>query len=139
MKRSSQRSGRAATLALAMAAAFPVALRRPERRTGRGQPPAPDPSKAAPPTVYSNPRAKADDPRIGLKGGLYDAAEAAWGMQQVATLAQAAWIFTRRQCHGEQRADDPEPPPDQPAAAAGGRGGRGAGRSVRLHQFRPGI
>ena len=43
-----------------------------------GQPGAAPPSNPAPPTVYSNPRAGADDPRIGLKGGLYDAGEAAF-------------------------------------------------------------
>jgi hypothetical protein len=37
-------------------------------------------------TVYSNPRAASDDARIGLKGGLYDAGEAAFGMQRIATL-----------------------------------------------------
>ncbi len=34
----------------------------------------------------SNPRAAADDPRIGLKGGLHDAAEASFGMQRIASL-----------------------------------------------------
>jgi hypothetical protein len=37
-------------------------------------------------TVYSNPRASSDDPRVGLKGGLYDAAEAAFGLQRIASL-----------------------------------------------------
>jgi hypothetical protein len=37
-------------------------------------------------TVYSNPRAAADDPRVGLKGGLYDAAEAASGLERIASL-----------------------------------------------------
>jgi hypothetical protein len=46
-------------------------------------------AKTPPPpasTVYSNPRASADDPRIGLKGGLYDAGEAASGLQRLASL-----------------------------------------------------
>jgi hypothetical protein len=34
----------------------------------------------------SNPRAPADDPRIGLKAGLYDAGEAASGMERLASL-----------------------------------------------------
>src|SRR5580693_6197359 len=42
-----------------------------------GQPVSPAPS---------NPRAPADDPRIGLKGGLHDAAEVAWGMERVVSL-----------------------------------------------------
>src|SRR5437660_12547941 len=33
-----------------------------------------------------NPRSGPDDPRIGLKAGLYDAGEAASGLQLVATL-----------------------------------------------------
>jgi hypothetical protein len=42
----------------------------------------------APPasTVYMNPRAAADDPRVGLKGGLYDAGEAAFGLERLASL-----------------------------------------------------
>src|SRR5580693_9069829 len=42
-----------------------------------GQPVSPAPS---------NPRAPSDDPRIGLKGGLHDAAEVAWGMERVVSL-----------------------------------------------------
>ena len=37
-------------------------------------------------TVYTNPRAAADDPRIGLKSGLYDAGEAASGLEKIASL-----------------------------------------------------
>jgi hypothetical protein len=37
-------------------------------------------------SVPVNPRAPADDPRIGLKGGLYDAGEAAFGLERVASL-----------------------------------------------------
>src|SRR5215472_6478488 len=42
------------------------------------------------PSVFTNPRAPSDDPRIGLKGGLNDAGEAAFGMQRIATLAKPA-------------------------------------------------
>ena len=38
------------------------------------------------PTVFVNPRAESTDPRVGLKGGLYDAGEAASGMQRIASL-----------------------------------------------------
>jgi hypothetical protein len=38
------------------------------------------------PSVFSNPRAPADDPRIGLKAGLYDAGEAAFGLQRIVSL-----------------------------------------------------
>src|ERR1700683_1697460 len=36
----------------------------------------------------SNPRAPADDPRIGLKPGLYDAGEAASGLERLASLSK---------------------------------------------------
>jgi hypothetical protein len=83
-----------------------------------GQPGAAPPSNPAPPMVYSNPRAGADDPRIGLKGGLYDAGEAAFGMQRIATLPKPP---------GFAPGTDPTAAaaPAQPAPdAAGGRGGR---------------
>src|SRR5947209_16206039 len=38
------------------------------------------------PAVPTNPRAAADDPRIGLKGGLYDAGEAASGLERLTSL-----------------------------------------------------
>jgi hypothetical protein len=41
-------------------------------------------------TVYVNPRSGPDDPRIGLKGGLYDAATAMSGLQLVMTTPKPA-------------------------------------------------
>jgi hypothetical protein len=38
------------------------------------------------PSVYMNPRAGADDPRVGLKAGLYDAGEASSGLQRLVSL-----------------------------------------------------
>ena len=38
------------------------------------------------PSVPVNPRASSDDPRVGLKAGLYDAGEAAFGMERLASL-----------------------------------------------------
>ncbi|HXA51585.1 MAG TPA: hypothetical protein VNV86_14810 [Candidatus Acidoferrum sp.] len=38
------------------------------------------------PAVATNPRAPSDDPRIGLKGGLYDAGEAASGLERLTSL-----------------------------------------------------
>src|ERR1700693_5219868 len=44
-------------------------------------------TKAPPPaTVYSNPRASTDDPRVGLKAGLYDAGEAVFGLEKLASI-----------------------------------------------------
>src|ERR1041384_5336281 len=79
------------------------------------------PPNAAPPSVYSNPRAGADDPRIGLKGGLYDAGEAAFGMQRVVTLPKPTGFAPGSDATATT--PPPEPPPEQ-GVAAGGRGGR---------------
>src|SRR5882672_235771 len=65
----------AATTSLTLCVLFPVLC--------AGQPSAPA-SSGTP--VLSNPRAPSDDPRIGLKGGLYDAGEAASGLQRIGSL-----------------------------------------------------
>jgi hypothetical protein len=44
----------------------------------------------APSTVYSNPRAASSDPRVGLKPGLYDAGEAIFGLEKLASLPKPA-------------------------------------------------
>jgi hypothetical protein len=62
----------------------------------------------AAPALYTNPRAGADDPRIGLKPGLYDAGEAASGMQRVDSVAKPP-VF------------DPPPPPEPPEGTPGRR------------------
>src|SRR4030095_9106081 len=95
----------------------PERLRRPH--------PTPRPPRRPPLRFSPTPRAAADDPRIGLKAALYDAGEAALGLQRVATLpkpsgfAPGDFIPT----------PTPEPPPEAAGAAAGagggGRGGRG--------------
>ena len=43
-----------------------------------------------PPSVYVNPRSDSSDPRVGLKGGLYDAGTAILGMQLVLTTPKPA-------------------------------------------------
>ncbi len=78
--------------------------------------PQPDPSKAAPPTVYSNPRSGPDDPRIGLKPGLFDAGEAIFGLQKIASLQKPPGFAP------DPNAPEPAPPANPPA---GGRAGRG--------------
>ena len=60
-------------------------------QTPATQPPAPQKKTAAPPKVIdtgvsTNPRSGKEDPRVGLKGGLYDAGEAAFGMERLASL-----------------------------------------------------
>src|SRR5580658_2054088 len=61
------------------------------------------PTNVPPPPVYVNPRAGSDDPRIGLKGGYLDAADAKSGLELLTSIPKPA-IF------------DPPPPPTPPGA-----------------------
>jgi hypothetical protein len=49
-------------------------------------PKAPVPPKVIDTGVSTNPRSGKDDPRVGLKSGLYDAGEAAFGLERLASL-----------------------------------------------------
>jgi hypothetical protein len=77
------RLSRAVTIALAVSFALLCA-----GQAGSPATAAPQATPAAPPpsTVFTNPRSGPDDPRVGLKGGLYDAGTAAFGMEMVITL-----------------------------------------------------
>jgi hypothetical protein len=91
----------------------------PAQPGGRAQP---DPSKALAPKVYSNPRSGPDDPRIGLKPGLYDAGEASFGLQKLASVPKPPGFAA------DSNAVTVAAPPAMPAAEnapAAGRGGRG--------------
>jgi hypothetical protein len=66
-QRTSRFSRSAVTISLALAASYPVLC------AGQSQ-------------VLSNPRSSSDDPRVGLKAGLYDAGEAASGLERIASL-----------------------------------------------------
>jgi hypothetical protein len=87
----------AATISVSLCVFFPVLC--------AGQSATPPPSN---PTVFSNPRAASDDPRVGLKGGLYDAGEAAFGMQRIGSLPKPSG-FAPGDTVGA-------PPPPMPAA-----------------------
>src|SRR3979490_3588809 len=63
----------ALTIALALSVSFPA--------LGSGQNDA---------SVSTNPRAGADDPRVGLKAGLYDAGEASSGLERLVSLPKPA-------------------------------------------------
>ena len=121
MERPSHRLGCAAVISFAISVAFPA--------LGTSQEAAQAPPAAAPPppTVYSNPRAGADDPRVGLKGGLYDAGQAAFGMQLITTLPKPPGFAPGDASIAPTPAPTPEAPPEAPGVAAGGRGGRGMG------------
>jgi hypothetical protein len=118
-----QNSGRvrAAHIAFALSVTFPLLCAGQQNQQ-------PDPAKAAPAKVFSNPRSAPDDPRIGLKAGYYDAGEAIFGMTKVASVPKPAGFAP------DPNAPEPPPPAPPPAAAgapadanaaAGGRGGRG--------------
>ena len=85
------------------------------------QAPAPAPEKIPTPppsTVPTNPRSGNDDPRVGLKGGLYDAGEAASGLERLASLPKPPGFAP-----GNAFASPaPVPEPGEPGAG-GGRGG----------------
>ena len=81
--------------------------------------PQPDPAKALPPSVYSNPRSGPDDPRIGLKPGLYDAGEAIFGLEKIASLQKPPGFAP------DPNAPEPPAPPAPPAGAPAGGRGRG--------------
>src|SRR5262249_4184687 len=111
-ERQDLKRARVAAIAFALSATFPMLC------AGQNQqPPPPDPLKAAPPKVYSNPRAGADDPRIGLKPGLYDAGEAIFGLQKIASIAKPPGFAA-----APATTPAPEPPPEANAAGRGGRG-----------------
>jgi hypothetical protein len=72
----------------------------------------------------SNPRAPSDDPRIGLKAGLHDAAEASFGMQRIASLPKPPGfnevVNTPAPPPRENQSEDPnQPPPRGPSIAYG--------------------
>jgi hypothetical protein len=81
-----------------------------------------------PPTVFVNPRSGPDDPRVGLKGGLYDAATAISGLQLVLTTPKPAGFAPDMDSIKAVDATPPPPPIDPDAPRQRGAGaGRGAG------------
>jgi hypothetical protein len=73
------------------------------------------------PTVYVNPRSAPDDPRTGLAGGLYDAAQAISGLQLVATTPKPG-PFAPDVAAIKAAEAEPAPPPPTPGSAPAGRG-----------------
>src|SRR5260221_280468 len=92
-------------ISLALSVAFPILTT--AQTTPAAPPPSPPPSKA-----FVNPRAPADDPRVGLKGGLYDPAEAASGMVRVATLPKPPGFPAKNNATATPH---PPPPPEEPS------------------------
>src|ERR1700722_13861608 len=77
------------------------------------QTPAPAPPKS---TVYVNPRSGPDDPRIGLKAGLYDAGEAASGLEKLVSLPKPSGFAP-----GDFIAPPAQPAPEPPPTPGPGR------------------
>ena len=73
----------------------------PDRQLRRRQLPAKTPPQ--PPSVYVNPRSGPDDPRVGLKGGLYDAATAKLRPATDTDHAQASRFCARPRLHQSRR------------------------------------
>jgi hypothetical protein len=73
-----------------------------------------------------NARASKDDPRVGLKPGLYDAGEAAFGMQRMISLEKPPGFAPN-----SPGVTEPFPPPQTPEAPAGEGPGRGAPRTIQ--------
>ncbi len=98
-------------------------------QAGAPTPPPPPPASK----VFSNPRAGSDDPRVGLKPGLYDAGEAAFGLEKVVSLpkppgfAPGNFVAT----------PNPEPPPENnppennPAGNTAGENAAGGNNAAR--------
>ncbi|MCU1320736.1 MAG: putative secreted protein [Acidobacteriaceae bacterium] len=70
------------------------------------------------PTVFVNPRTGADDPRVGLKGGLYDAGVASSGLELVVTTPKPGSFAPDLEAIAAANAA-PVPPPPAPGAPRG--------------------
>jgi hypothetical protein len=99
-------------ISLAFALSFPVLC------AGQSAPPTP--------AVATNPRAPSDDPRIGLKGGLYDAGEAASGLERLTSLPKPP---------GFAPGDAPMPPGGTSPAMPAGEGGGDRGPQAPSNQY----
>jgi hypothetical protein len=75
-------------------------------------------------SVYTNPRAGSDDPRVGLKAGLYDAGEASFGMQRLISLPKpAGFAPDLASIAAFDALPTPPPPPEGTPPPRGPQGG----------------
>src|SRR6266478_4557314 len=76
------------------------------------------------PSVYTNPRAGTDDPRVGLKAGLYDAGEASFGLERLISLPKpAGFAPDLASIAAFDAAPAPPPPPPGTPPARGPQSG----------------
>lgn len=83
------------------------------------------PAHPVDPTVYVNPRSAPDDPRTGLKGGLYDAQEAISGLKLVVTSPKPGHFAPDIDAIKKMEAAPPPPAPTPGSATTPRGGGRG--------------
>jgi len=103
-QRASRLSRHTLTLSFALSVFFAV--------LGASQTGAPASRLSAP----SNPRASSDDPRVGLKAGLYDAGEAVFGLEKLASIPKPPGFSPDNFIPNGAPQQPPEPPaPGQPA------------------------
>jgi hypothetical protein len=75
-------------------------------------------------SVYTNPRSGADDPRVGLKAGLYDAGEASFGLERLISLPKpAGFAPDLASIAAFDAAPTPPPPPAGTPPARGPQSG----------------
>ena len=75
-------------------------------------------------SVYTNPRAGSDDPRVGLKAGLYDAGEASFGIQRLISLPKpAGFAPDLASIAAFDALPTPPPPPEGTPPPRGPQGG----------------
>src|SRR5216683_3024972 len=97
----------ALTIAIALSVSFPVLC------AGQDKP-----------SVYTNPRTGADDPRVGLKAGLYDAGEASFGLERLISLPKpAGFAPDLASIAAFDAAPAPPPPPPGTPPARGPQSG----------------
>jgi hypothetical protein len=75
-------------------------------------------------SVYTNPRSGSDDPRVGLKAGLYDAGEASFGLERLISLPKpAGFAPDLASIAAFDAAPTPPPPPAGTPPARGPQSG----------------
>ena len=127
------------TLALALALSAAGLCAAQTTTTASAAPPAAK-TPPTPPSVFVNPRSGPEDPRVGLKGGLYDASTAILGMQLVMTTPKPAGFAPDLDSIKAVDATPPPPPVDpdapRPPGAAVPRPQRPS-RQLRRNELRP--
>ena len=76
--------------------------------------------------IQAQDRASTKDPRVGLRAGLQNAAEAAWNMARIATLPKPPGFFDPRNPADAPIPPEPSPPSDDGAEGRGRRATGGA-------------